>query len=131
MKTTVPGNVDAYIAGFPAATAELLQQMRQTVREAAPEAEESIKYAMPAYTFNGSLVYFAGYKTYIGFYPTPSGIEAFREALSGYKGAKGSVQFPLDQPLPLDLVRRIVQFRVEENAAKPGRKKVNAAVKKK
>lgn len=118
IKTNAPRNVDEYIAGFPAATGELLQQMRLTVREAAPEAQETIKYAMPAYTFNGNLVYFAGYKTHIGFYPTPSGIEAFREALSGYKGAKGSVRFPLDRPLPLDLVRKIVQFRVEENAPK-------------
>lgn len=121
MKTTAPENVDEYIAGFPAATGKLLQQMRLTVREAAPAAQETIKYAMPTYTFNGNLVYFAGYKTHIGFYPTPSGVEAFKEALAGYKGAKGSVRFPLDQPLPLDLVRKIVQFRVEENAAKPAK----------
>jgi uncharacterized protein YdhG (YjbR/CyaY superfamily) len=123
MNTPQPATVDAYIAGFPSAIQKLLQQIRATVREAAPGATETIKYAMPTYTLQGNLVHFAAFKHHIGFYPTPTGIEAFEAELSKYKGAKGSVQFPLDQPMPLDLIRKIVAFRVGEDAAKPGRKK--------
>ncbi len=124
MNTPPPRSVDEYIAGFPEAIGQLLQQIRQTVREAAPEAVETIKYAMPTFTLHGgNLVHFAAFTHHIGFYPTPSGIEAFEAALSGYKGAKGSVQFPLDQPLPLALIRQIVHFRVKETGAKAGKKK--------
>jgi uncharacterized protein YdhG (YjbR/CyaY superfamily) len=124
MNTPQPRTVDEYIAGFPEAVQQLLQQVRQTVRETAPEAAETIKYAIPTFTLHGrNLVHFAAFKNHIGFYPTPSGVEAFEAALSGYKGAKGSVQFPLDQPLPLDLIRNIVRFRVQEHEAKPGKKK--------
>jgi uncharacterized protein YdhG (YjbR/CyaY superfamily) len=123
MNTPQPSTVDAYIANFPEDIQKLLQQIRTTVREAAPGAAETIKYAMPTYTLQGNLVHFAAFKHHIGFYPTPSGIEAFEAELAKYKGAKGSVQFPLDQPMPLDLIRRIVKFRVQEHAAKPGKKK--------
>ena len=110
--------IDEYIAGFPADVQVRLADMRTTIRDAAPEAEEAISYQMPTFRLQGNLVHFAGYKGHIGFYPAPSGIQAFKEELAVYKGAKGSVQFPLDQPLPLDLVRRITQFRVAENLAK-------------
>ena len=108
-------NIDAYIAGFPQDTQKLIAQVRATIIKAAPEAEEIISYQMPAYKYPGALVYFAAYKNHIGFYPTGSGIEAFREELSGFKGAKGSVRFPLDKPLPLKLIAEIVAFRVKEN----------------
>ena len=117
-------NIDEYIAGFPKETQELLEQVRATIRKAAPEAEETIKYAMPTFTLHGNLIHFAGYKHHIGLYPAPTGIEAFKEALSVYKGAKGSVQFPLDKPLPLKLIAEIVKYRVRENAEKAKTKKV-------
>jgi len=107
-----------YIAAFPKGTQDLLMQLRTTIKKAAPQAEEVLSYQMPAYKFHGILVYFAGHKHHIGFYPTSSGIEAFKQELSVYKGAKGSVQFPLDQPLPLRLISQIVKFRVIENREK-------------
>ena len=110
--------VDLYISGFPGEIQLLLQQMRVTIRNAAPEAGEIISYGMPSYRLGGLLVHFAGYKNHIGFYPAPSGIEAFKKELSVYKGAKGSVQFPLDKPLPLDLISQIVEFRAIENMEK-------------
>lgn len=109
-------DVDAYIASFPHETQQKLEQVRAVIKKAAPKAEEVISYGMPAYKQNGMLVYFAGYKSHIGFYPTPSGIEAFKKELSIYKGAKGSVQFPLDNALPLTLISKIVKFRVAVNA---------------
>ncbi|KAB7728446.1 hypothetical protein F5984_18925 [Rudanella paleaurantiibacter] len=108
-------DIDAYIASFPEPTQQLLQTLRATIREAAPEATETISYQMPTFTLHGNLVHFAAYKHHIGFYPAPSGINAFRTELSAYKGAKGSVQFPLNQPLPLDLIARITAFRAAEN----------------
>jgi len=110
--------IDEYISQFPPDVREKLQQMRAVIKEAAPEAAEKISYQMPAFYLNGNLVYFAAFKYHIGFYPAPRGIEAFREELSQYKGAKGSVQFPLDKPLPLELVSRIVKFRAAENMNK-------------
>ncbi len=110
--------VDEYIEQFPTEIREKLQQIRAVIKEAAPEATEKIGYQMPAFYLNGSLVYFAAFKHHIGFYPAPRGIEVFKEELSQYKGAKGSVQFPLDKPLPLDLISRIVKFRVAENMKK-------------
>ncbi|MBI3174387.1 MAG: DUF1801 domain-containing protein [Chloroflexi bacterium] len=107
-------SVDEYIAAFPADVQERLRQMRAVIREAAPEAQEKISYQMPTFFLHGNLVHFAAFKTHIGFYPAPRGIEAFKDELAAYEGAKGSVRFPLDQPLPLDLVRRIVQFRVAD-----------------
>jgi uncharacterized protein YdhG (YjbR/CyaY superfamily) len=108
-------NIDEYIAGFPKDIQVLLQLMRKTIHEAAPEATEKISYGMPTFFLNGNLVHFAAFKAHIGFYPAPSGIEKFKKELSVYKGAKGSVQFQLDQPLPLALVAKIVKFRVQEN----------------
>lgn len=129
MEQNTPKNIDAYIADFPADTQKLLEQMRATIKAAAPDAEETINYGMPTFTLQGNLVHFAGYKNHIGFYPAPSGIQAFQQELSVYKNAKGSVQFPLDQPLPLDLISEIVKFRVLENlekAASKGKKKIPA-----
>jgi uncharacterized protein YdhG (YjbR/CyaY superfamily) len=101
----------------------ILYELRQTIREAAPDAEETINYQMPTFTLNGNLVHFAAFKNHIGFYPTPTGIDAFKKELSVYKGAKGSVQFPIDQPLPLALIRRIVEYRVKENRQRKTKKK--------
>lgn len=111
-------SVDAYIALYPADVQEILQKIRAIVREAAPEAVETISYQMPTFKLHGNLVHFAAYSKHIGFYPIPSGAEKFKEELSAYKGGKGSVQFPLNQPIPYDLIARIVAFRVEENLAK-------------
>jgi uncharacterized protein YdhG (YjbR/CyaY superfamily) len=111
--------IDEYIAGCPAEVRPTLEEIRRVVREAAPEAEERISYAMPAFDLNGILVYFAACKRHIGFYPTSSAMDAFRGDLTGYKTSKGAIQFPLDQPLPLDLIRRIVAFRVQANRAQP------------
>ena len=110
-----PKDVDEYISMFSDNIQELLIELRATIKEAAPEAEEVISYQMPAYKFHGVLIYFAAFKNHIGLYPRVSGIETFKNELSVYKGAKGSVQFPLNKPLPLDLIARIVKFRVTEN----------------
>ena len=111
--------IEQYIETFPEDIQDILQKMRRTIQSAAPEAEEAISYQMPTFKLNGkNLVYFAAFKNHIGFYPTSSGIEAFKKELSSYKGAKGSVQFPLDKPIPYDLVKRIVAFRVKENLKK-------------
>lgn len=110
--------VEEYISGFPENVKILLQQMRETIIKAAPKAQEVISYQMPAYKYLGILVYFAAYKNHIGFYPTASGIEAFKNELSKYKGGKGSVQFPLDKPLPLALISKIVKFKLKENMRK-------------
>jgi uncharacterized protein YdhG (YjbR/CyaY superfamily) len=107
--------IDEYIANFPAGVQKILQELRTTIKAAAPGAQEKISYQMPTFFLKGNLVHFAAYKKHIGFYPAPRGIEVFKAELSAYKGAKGSVQFPIDQPLPLDLIRRIVEFRVAEN----------------
>jgi uncharacterized protein YdhG (YjbR/CyaY superfamily) len=110
--------IDEYIKTFPADVQVILEKMRKTIRNAAPKAVEAISYRMPAFTLNGYLVFFAAFKHHIGFYPTPSGIEAFKKELSAYKWAKGSVQFPLDKPIPYKLVEKIVIFRVKENTKK-------------
>jgi uncharacterized protein YdhG (YjbR/CyaY superfamily) len=115
-----PATVDEYIAQFPADVQAVLNQVRAVIRDAAPGAVERISYQMPGYYLKGMLVWFAAHKRHIGFYPTASGIAAFQEELAAYKGAKGSVQFPLDQPMPVDLIRRIVQFKVAENLKKAG-----------
>jgi uncharacterized protein YdhG (YjbR/CyaY superfamily) len=125
-KQMPPKNIDEYIAGFPEEVQEILEKIRTTIRKAAPQAEEIINYGIPTFTLNGNLVHFAGFKNHIGFYPTPSGIEKFKDELSVYEGAKGSVQFPLDKPMPLGLISKIVKFRVKENlekAASKGSKK--------
>ncbi|MEZ4767222.1 MAG: DUF1801 domain-containing protein [Caldilineales bacterium] len=120
---TAPTTIDQYIAGFPPDVQSILHEFRRTIHEAAPDAQEKISYGMPTFTLKGNLVHFGAFKTHIGFYPIPSGIEAFQEELSVYKQGKGSVQFPLDQPMPYDLITRIVQFRVQENLARAAAKK--------
>lgn len=122
-KKTSFRSVDAYIVTFTEPVQEKLGELRATIREVAPEAVEKISYGMPAYMLNGPLVYFAAYQNHIGFYPTPSGIQAFQEELGDYKTSKGAVQFPIDHPLPLDLIRRIVRFRSEENLTRARHKK--------
>lgn len=107
--------IDEYIANSPEETQPILSKIRATIRKAAPNAQETINYGIPTFTLNGNLVHFAGFKSHIGFYPTPSGIEKFKNELSKYKGAKGSVQFPLDKPIPYGLITKIVKFRVKEN----------------
>jgi uncharacterized protein YdhG (YjbR/CyaY superfamily) len=104
---TPPKNIDEYIAGFPNDVQEILQKIRVTIRKAAPDAEETIKYQIPTFTLKGNLVHFAAFKKHIGFYPAPTGIEKFKKELSVYKGAKGSVRFPLDKPIPFDLKAKL------------------------
>ena len=116
-------SVDEYVSSFPPDVQERLQAIRAAIRAAAPEAEEGIGYAMPAYRLHGPLVYFSAAKKHIGFYPTPNGIEAFQAELAPYASAKGSAQFPYDQPLPLELVDKIVRYRVAENLKKAEAKK--------
>lgn len=111
-----PLNVDQYIARFPKEIQDQLQDIRNIIRTIAPDAEEVISYNMPAYKQNGIVVYFAGYKNHIGFYPTPSGIEAFKNEFQKYNYSKGAVQFPIDAPLPKELIERIVLFRINENS---------------
>ena len=122
-KTSGYTSIDEYIATFPPEIQQKLEAIRATIKAAAPEAVEKISYQMPTFYLHGNLVHFAAFKQHIGFYPTPSGIEAFQDELSAYKGAKGSVQFPLDQPLPLDLVRRMIEYRVAENLQSAAAKK--------
>jgi uncharacterized protein YdhG (YjbR/CyaY superfamily) len=107
--------IDEYILQFPPEVQETLNTLRKVIKEAATDAEEKISYQMPTFAFHGNLVYFAAYKNHIGFYPTSSGIAAFKQELSEYKGAKGSVQFPLEKPLPYELISEIVKYRVAEN----------------
>ena len=123
---TAPKTIDEYIAGFPNDVQEILEKIRMTIRKAAPDAEETINYQIPTFTLKGNLVHFAAYKKHIGFYPAPTGIEKFKNELSVYEGAKGSVKFPLDNPIPFDLISKIVKFRVKENlerAKAKGKKK--------
>jgi uncharacterized protein YdhG (YjbR/CyaY superfamily) len=116
MKTArIPSNIDEYIANFPVHIQLKLEEIRVTIRKAAPEAEEKISYQMPAFTLKGNLVYFAAHTNHIGFYPHTSGVNAYKKELVGFKSAKGSIQFPIDKPLPLDLITKIVTFRLEEN----------------
>jgi uncharacterized protein YdhG (YjbR/CyaY superfamily) len=110
--------IDLYIGTFPAEVRTILEKLRQTIREAAPEAEEGFSYRIPTFKLNGNLVHFAGFKSHIGFYPAPSGIEAFRDELKDFKVSKGAIQFPLDKPIPYELVSRIVTYRVNEQRAK-------------
>lgn len=120
-KTTAK-DIDEYIARFPKDIQAILQKIRQIVKKAAPGATEKISYQMPTFYLNGNLVHFAAFKNHIGFYPTPSGTAKFKKEISGYQAAKGSIQFPLDQPIPYDLIRQIVASRVKENSAKAKKK---------
>jgi uncharacterized protein YdhG (YjbR/CyaY superfamily) len=123
MTTAPTDTIDNYIAGFPKPVRERLQKVRSVIRSAAPDATEAMKYRMPTFVLGENLVHFAAFEHHIGFYPTPSAIAAFAAELSDYKSAKGSVQFPLDQSLPLDLIKRMVEFRVEEVRRKTAGKK--------
>lgn len=113
MKTrpAAPKDIDEYIAGFPREIQEILQQIRMTIRAAAPEAEEAIKYQMPTFTLKGNLVHFAAFKKHIGFYPAPREVAELAEEIAPYEGAKSSLRFPLDQPIPFDLIRKLVKLR--------------------
>ena len=120
---TTPQDMDDYISRFPKNVQEILEKIRTTIKNAAPEAEETINYQIPTFKLEGNLVHIAAYKKHIGFYPTPSGIEKFKKELSVYEGAKGSVKFPLERPIPFDLISKIVRFRVNENLERADTKK--------
>ena len=117
---TAPKTIDDYIKGFPQDVREILEKIRMTIRKAAPDAEEAIKYQIPTFTLKGNLVHFAAFKKHIGFYPAPTGIKKFKDELSVYEGAKGSVKFPSDKPIPFALISKIVKFRVKENSKTAG-----------
>lgn len=119
----IPQNMDEYIAGFPPDIQAILQQIRAVIREAAPNATEAISYQMPTFKLNGNLVHFAAHTNHIGFYPTPSGTEKFAQSLASYRTSKGAIQFPLDKPIPYDLIKEITLFRVRENSEKAKAKK--------
>ena len=125
MNTPKAKNIDEYIVCFPPEVQVMLEEIRTAIKKAAPDAQETISYQMPAFSFNGILVYFAAYKNHIGFYPTGSGIEHFKNEVSAYEGSKGTVRFPLDQPVPLDLISKIVKFRMKENLEKVEFKKAS------
>lgn len=115
-------DIDQYIANFPAEVQAILEKIRQTIRQAAPEAAEAIKYQMPTFTLKGNLVHFAAHKNHVGFYPAPTGIEQFKDETSPYQSGKGTLQFPLSEPIPYDLISRIVTFRVQENLERAAKK---------
>jgi len=123
IKTIQAENIDEYIAGFPKDIQKMLEAVRTAIRKAAPAAEETIKYAIPTFTLNGNLVSFAAWKNHIALYPAPRGIEAFKKELSAYEGAKSTVKFPMDSPLPLALIGKMVKFRVKKNLEKAKAKK--------
>ena len=116
-KQEAPHTIDDYIAGYPEEVQAILQLIRRTIHETAPEATEAIRYRLPTFKLHGNPVHFGASKSHIGFYPVPSGMEAFKDELAAYKQGKGSVQFPLNKPMPLDLIRRMVEFRVQESKA--------------
>ena len=118
-----PKSIDEYIAVFPKDVQKILEELRAAIKKAAPKAEETINYQIPTFTLHGNLVHFAAFKTHIGFYPTPTGIEKFKKELSAYESAKGSVKFPLDHPIPYGLIKKIVAFRVKENLERAEAKK--------
>ena len=113
-----PKTIDEYIALFPKDVQEVLEKLRRVIRESAPQAEEAINYGIPTFKLKGNLVHFAAYKKHIGFYPASSGIKAFEKELSPYQLSKGTVQFPMDKPIPFDVVKKIVAYRVRENSDK-------------
>jgi uncharacterized protein YdhG (YjbR/CyaY superfamily) len=121
-KQSVPETIDDYIASFPTEVQSLMRKLRATIRKAAPSAEEKISYRIPTFYLQGQLVYFGGFKKHIGFYPGAAAVVKFKKQLSAYRGAKGSVQFPYDEPMPLSLIGKIVQFRVKQNLAKAAAK---------
>lgn len=123
MERSKSKTIDEYIKAYPPKTQKVLKELRAAIKAAAPEAGETINYAIPTFTLNGNLVHFAAFDKHIGFYPAPSGIAAFKKELATYESAKGSIKFPLDKPLPLRLVTRIVKFRMAEQMKKPPKKK--------
>jgi uncharacterized protein YdhG (YjbR/CyaY superfamily) len=110
--------IDAYIGDYPENIQAILQKIRQTIKKAAPQAEEAIRYGLPTFRLNGNLVHFGGFKNHIGFYPTPTGIEVFKKELAPYVTGKGTIQFTIDKPIPYELIEKIVRFRVKESLAK-------------
>lgn len=122
MKRTAPGSVDEYIQSFPSDVRAMLTQIRQTIRKTAPKAEEVISYGIAGYKYHGVLIFFAGFSKHVSVYPAPRSSELFKKELANYKGGKGTVQFPLDKPLPFDLIKRIVRFRLKENEEKAATK---------
>jgi uncharacterized protein YdhG (YjbR/CyaY superfamily) len=122
MKSNPAATIDEYISGYPDNVQQLLQEMRTTIHYAAPEAEEAIKYGIPTFVFKGNLVHFGAFKNHIGFYPAPGGIAEFKEELSLYDGDKGTVRFPINKPLPLMLISKMVKFRVQKNLEKAKKK---------
>jgi uncharacterized protein YdhG (YjbR/CyaY superfamily) len=114
-KQAAPEDIDEYIAGFPNDVQAILEKIRMTIRKAAPEAEETISYQIPTFTLHGNLVHFAAFKNHVGLYPAPRGDETFKDELSAYEGGKGTVRFPLDEPIPFALITKIVKFRVKKN----------------
>lgn len=122
MNTSIK-TIDEYIAQFPKEVQVLLEKMRTIISKAAPKAEEAMAYGIPTFKLNGNLVHFGGYKSHIGFYPAPSGIEAFKKELAKYEGSKGTIRFPLDKPLPAALIAQVVKFRVAKNLEKTNAKK--------
>ena len=137
MKTTAPENIDDYIEGFPPKVRKILEKIRKTIQKAAPGAEEAISYQIPTFKLNGNLIHFAAYEHHVGLYPGPRGVKEFEKDLARYEGGKGTVRFPLDEPIPYDLITRITKYRVQKNveagAAKSARgsKKSVASAKKK
>lgn len=117
-KPTLAADIDEYIAGFPKEAQVALKQVRAAIRAAAPNAEEAIKYAMPGFVLHGNLVFFAAYKSHIGFYSVPTGKEEFKKDFAGYKTGRGSIQFPLSDPMPIKLITRIVKYRMKQNVLK-------------
>lgn len=130
MQNVQARNIDEYIAAFPKDIQKKLVEMREAIRKAAPEAEETISYAIPTFKLQGNLVHFAAHKNHIGFYPAPRGIEAFKKELSRYEGGKGTIQFPFDKPLPIPLISKIVKFRVKDNLEMASTKKTLSRTKK-
>ena len=115
MKGRVPEDIDEYIAAFPCDVQKILQKIRKTIRKAAPDAAEAISYAIPTFKLNGNLIHFAAYQNHIGLYPAPRGVQEFKEDMARYEGGKGTARFPLDEPIPYDLITRIVKYRVKQN----------------
>ncbi len=130
-EATIAGSIDEYIAAFPKPVKEQLQIIRATIGKAAPAATEAIKYGIPTFILNGNLVHFGGYKNHIGFYPAPSGIKEFEKELSVYEGSKGTIKFPIDKPLPLSLITKIVKYRVQVNQDKSKNKIAHSSITKK
>ena len=121
-QSKVAGSIDEYIEQFPTNVQTILQKLRATIQKTAPAAEETISYQMPAFKYHGMLVYFAGFKNHIGFYPTSSPIKVFKDRLTNFKTSKGAIQFPIDKAIPLTLVKDIVKFRIKENLEKENAK---------